>query len=729
MPHPVRSPKVASALLPFATIALAAAVFIADTITPMGVAVAVLYVAVVLMAARFCPPRGVMLVAAGCVLLAAASFLASYPQEQAEAVANDLISIAAIGVTTLLILQSQSAETRLREQASLLDLTHDTIFVRSMDDVITYWNRGAEELYGWSQAEALGKVSHQLTQTVFPAPLEEINAELLRCGRWEGVLIHTKRDASRVTVASRWSLQRDKQGRPAMILETNNDITERTRAEERLRESEEQWKAVFENNPTMFFIVDATGAVVSVNPYGAEQLGYTVEELIASPVQNMFHEADREAAVRNTASCLEHIGEAMSWELRKVRKNGEMLWVRETARAILIKNRPVVLVVCEDITERKQAEYLTRHVFESSPDGICIIGRDYRYQRVNAGQVRIWRMPAEDIIDHHIIDVLGLEFFEQISKPNLDRCFAGEEVTYSGWFSTRVGRMYLWISYSPLRPNSERVDAALVITRDLTDHMLASEALRDAQAELAHVNRVATMGQLTASVAHEVNQPIAAAVINAQAALRWLEAQPPDLDEVRHALRRILDSGARAGDVIGRIRALIKKAPPNKTLFDLNEAIGDVIALTRSEAQKNGVLVHTRLASDLPRVEGDRVQLQQVVLNLIMNAIEAMSEVEQGPRELELITEADAVGGVLVSVRDTGPGLDPRAAARLFEPFYTTKAEGMGMGLAISRSIAEAHGGRLSASENEPRGAVFQLRLPARPAEDIPAARAGQMPA
>jgi PAS domain S-box-containing protein len=256
---------------------------------------------------------------------------------------------------------------------------------------------------------------------------------------------------------------------------------------------------------------------------------------------------------------------------------------------------------------------------------------------------------------------------------------------------------------------------------------LASEALRTAHAELARVNRVTTMGQLAASIAHEVNQPIAAVVGNAQAAKRWLARQPPDQEELRQAIDRIIDSGERAGAVIHRIRAIVTKAPASKSRFDLNEALADVITLTRNEALKHGVAVQTRFAADLPNVEGDRVRLQQVVLNLIMNAIEAMSGIEQGPRELRLSTEADAAGGVLVAVRDSGPGLDTKTLEQVFEAFYTTKPEGMGMGLAICRSIIEEHGGRLWASANEPRGAVFQLTLPAERSEADPVETAGQI--
>jgi PAS domain S-box-containing protein len=256
-----------------------------------------------------------------------------------------------------------------------------------------------------------------------------------------------------------------------------------------------------------------------------------------------------------------------------------------------------------------------------------------------------------------------------------------------------------------------------------------TEALRAVQAELAHVNRVTTMGQLTASIAHEVNQPIAATVTNAQAALRWLRAQPPDLDEVRDSLRHIVEDGKRAGNVIGGIRALINKVPPRKDRFDLNEAVLETVALTRSEMLNRGILLQTELAPGLPRVDGDRTQLQQVILNLILNAIEAMGGIDEGTRELRINTEREAAGGVLVTVRDSGPGLDPADAERVFTAFYTTKPEGMGMGLAICKAMVEAHGGRMWASANEPRGAVFQFTLPLERDESIPARRVRPNPA
>jgi C4-dicarboxylate-specific signal transduction histidine kinase len=235
---------------------------------------------------------------------------------------------------------------------------------------------------------------------------------------------------------------------------------------------------------------------------------------------------------------------------------------------------------------------------------------------------------------------------------------------------------------------------------------------REIQLELEHANRVATVGQLSASIAHEVNQPIASAITNAETVLRWLDAQPPNLEKARQALGRILENGNRAAEVIAGIRALIKKEPPRRDRLAVDEAILEVIAMTQGEALKNQVSVRTQLAKGLPAIEGSKVQLQQVVLNLIINAIQAMTDVEDGSRELLITTDDAGSEGVLVAIADSGPGLTPAGLERLFEAFYTTKPTGLGMGLPICRAIIEAHGGRLWATANVPRGAIFQFMVP-----------------
>ena len=362
----------------------------------------------------------------------------------------------------------QRSEAMLRERADLLDLTHDTVFVRDMNEVITYWNRGAEEMYGWSRQEALGKTTHELLHTIFPAPLEEITAVLLRTDRWEGELVHTRRDGAGVTVASRWSVQRDDQGRPIATMETNNDITDRKRAE---------------------------------------------------------------------------------------------------------------------------------------------------------------------------------------------------------------------------------------------------EAVRKAQAELAHVARVTTLGEMAATIAHEVDQPLSGVVINANACLRFLTGASPNLDEVRDGLQAIARDGRRASDVIARIRTLARRTATEKEPLDIDDVIREVVALAGAEARRTRSTVRTELAGNLPRVLGDRVQLQQVVLNLLLNGLEAMHQVVGRPRELVIRTEREATDRVRVDVRDSGSGIDPELAKRMFEAFYTSKPGGLGMGLSISRSIVEQHGGRLWAVANDGPGTTFHFTV------------------
>jgi len=275
------------------------------------------------------------------------------------------------------------------------------------------------------------------------------------------------------------------------------------------------------------------------------------------------------------------------------------------------------------------------------------------------------------------------------------------------------------LRFVPLRDEQGTIVEWYAASTDIEDLKRAEEELRrqearlrDAQMELAHANRVTATGQLAASIAHEVSQPIAAALTNANAARRWLGAEPPDLEEVRQALGRIIRDGRRASDIIGRIRALVRKAPPRNDQLDINGTMLEVIALTRSELRRNGTSLQTQLADGLPLVLGDRIQLQQVMLNLILNAVEAMSGSSAAARELLIRTELDGSGSVLVAVQDSGPGLQPESLDRLFDAFYTTKPDGMGMGLSICRSIIEAHGGRVWATTNVPRGAVVQFTLP-----------------
>jgi two-component system sensor kinase FixL len=401
-------------------------------------------------------------------------FRVDYPQDSVLVIAFLLTSLIVTGLIGKARAQTEAAfraEAVLREQASLLNLTHDSIFVRDMNNLITYWNHGAEEFYGWTAEEVVGKVAtHQLLQTVFPTPLDKIEAELLSTGRWEGELLHNKSDGTQALVASRWSLLRDERQRPIRVLETNNDIT-----------------------------------------------------------------------------------------------------------------------------KRKQAE----------------------------------------------------------------------------------------------------------------------ETLRQAQVDLAHISRVTTMGELAASLSHELNQPIAATVTNADACLRWLARDTPDLEEARTAAMRIVKDGRRASEIINRIHSFFKKGSAERKSVDVDDVIREMIVLLGNELTRNSISVRAELAADLPHVMADRVQLQQVVMNLVMNSIAAMKDVD-GKRELAIRAQQAEDQQVMVCVSDTGVGLPPQQADKVFNAFFTTKPEGTGMGLSISRSIVEMHGGRLWAADNCPCGASFYFILPVR---------------
>jgi C4-dicarboxylate-specific signal transduction histidine kinase len=236
--------------------------------------------------------------------------------------------------------------------------------------------------------------------------------------------------------------------------------------------------------------------------------------------------------------------------------------------------------------------------------------------------------------------------------------------------------------------------------------------LRKAQADLTHAARVATLGELTATIAHEVNQPLAGVVSSGNACLRWLASEPPNIENARQSANRIVRDAHRASEVIGRVRSLAKKAPPEKEWLDINEVVLETLGLTRMEAAQNRASLRTRLSDEIQSVWADRIEVQQVILNLIMNAIEAVSEPGNEQRDVLVETARTDSNDVTLSVKDTGTGLDPTKLEHIFDAFYTTKREGMGMGLAVSRSIIEAHGGRLWATPNQPRGAVFQFILP-----------------
>lgn len=617
-----------------------------------------------------------------------------------------------------------------------------------------------------------------------------------------------------------------------------------------LLEAVKQWQQVFEHNPVMYFMVDPAGTVINVNTFGAAQLGYTAAELIGRSVLDVFFEEDRDFVRACVALCLETVDQSHTWEIRKVRKDGSVLWVRENAKTMLrAEGGPIVLVACENITERKEAEnalrqseaYLaqaqelshtgsfgwrsatgeitwskeTYRIFQCDegtkpqipfmlqrihPDDRLAVQRttgraaregkdyDHEYRLVMPdGSIKYVRAVARAMRDSggrvefvgSVSDITATKEAERRLRESEQR-FRDYAETASDWFwetgpdhrvthisqhsdtvTTPAGLIGLtrWdiAPDADLEPEKwQRHRAALdahVPFRDLvyrsrdrngqpiyvrtsgkpffdadgsflgyrgvcTDVTAAiradqaEQALRKAQAELAHVTRVTTLGELTASIAHEINQPLAAVIANADACLAWLQRSPPDLKAAHRSVEWIIEDGKRASDVIGRVRALAKRTDIEMVPLDANLVVREAVALVQREMASHAVSVRMELSSCLPKIFGDRIQLQQVLINLIMNGIEAMEDVHDRPRELAIRSAADGEGAMRVSVADCGVGIDDQAIDRLFTPFFTTKSGGMGMGLSICRSIIEAHGGRLSAAPNQSGGATFQITLP-----------------
>lgn len=582
--------------LPYAVAgAVALTVFTIDAFTSLDIAIAVLYVVVVLLVASAGSRRTTAAVAYGCVALTLIAFALSHDEHYSGgAVARCAVSVLAIVITAMLALRDQANTAILRERLELLDLTHDAIVVYDMNDRITFWNQGAEKLYGWTAAQAIGQPIHELTQTHATSSLEDIRREVLRCGAWHGEVQRVRKDGEIVMISSRWALWRDLRGQPIAILATNNDITDRKQVEHALRRSEA-------------FLSDA---------------------------QRLSH----------TGSIATRLADGAMW------------WSEETYRIVEL---PV------DV-----APGIDQIVARVHPDDAAAVGE---------AQHRV--MTGEPYVD--------IQF--RLLMPD-----------------ARVKHVHYVAHLVAQQAEAEYVGALM----DITERVVAQDALERSMAELAHATRVTMLGELAASIAHEVTQPLAAIVTAGDAALRWLDRPQPDVAEARQSIEQMIRDAKRSTDVIRRIRGMARKRAPDEAVLDLNMVVRESLDLVRRELESQKIDVETDYSGSPQRVRGDRVQLQQVVVNLMLNAVQAMSGVKPGARRLLIRTRAFDHRHAQVVVEDTGTGIREADFDRLFSAFFTTKEDGMGMGLSICRSIVEAHGGRIWAEFREHPGAVMQFVLP-----------------
>jgi PAS domain S-box-containing protein len=552
----------------------------------------------------------------------------------------------------------------------------------------------------------------------------------------------------------------DESGRALRQFGVLQDVTELREAEDELRASEARFRTFVDHATDGLFLHDEHQLVIDVNRQACESLGYSRDELIGMHPRAFDAGLDKASLARVGERVT--AGETVTFETLHRRKDGAVFPVEIRIRRFQQGARVLHLALVRDIRERKRAEtrMLTQHtvaqilaeaatIEEATPrilEAVCElldwdVGTLWRVER-NSGvlrRVQMWRKASLHVEQFEAATRArmfepGVGLPGRVWASRVPACISdvahdpgflrASEAAAAGLhaafaFPILLGGDVLgvidFLSRDVRQPDPEMLDLMASLGSQIgqfIERKRAEDELRVAQAELTHLARVMTIGELTASIAHEVNQPLLGIVSSASSCSRWLAAQPPNLQRAQQSLERIMKAGTRASAVIDRVRTLVKGQPLRAAPVDLNEIVRDVIAMVRHELQRSGVSLKTRLAEELPPIPGDRVQLQQVLLNLILNAIEATREIEGRGRQVWLASRLERGNNLHVEVRDSGVGLAPDTQARVFEAFYTTKQSGLGMGLSISRSIVEAHGGRISARPNSPHGAIFQVSLP-----------------
>jgi len=521
------------------------------------------------------------------------------------------------------------------------------------------------------------------------------------------------------------AVSRDQVGEPSLrALVACEDIHERKQAQERLQQSEQRWQTAFEKSAIGIMMRDRADRFLAANRAFRNMLGYTESELYQLCQLDVTYEGDREVNLELIGELWEGKRQHFQIEKRYRRKDGTLVWVRNNVTLVpgTGGEAPFLFTIVEDITERKKEESERRYVeqryrvmVETASDAVVCIDESGAILLANPATTKVFGYDPADLIGKPLT-VLMPEYLRKLHEEGFRR-YSATGQRHINWQGTELtglrknGQEFpVEISFGELTKNEHRVFTGFI--RDISERKQAQRAIQNAQAELARVSRLTTMGELAASIAHEVNQPLTAVNNNSNACLRLLANQNLQPDVLRRALEEIVADGTRASAIIARIRAFIKKAPAEKDRLDVNEVIGEVLVMMGHGFEENRILLQCELAQALPPVLGDRVQLQQVLLNLIMNGIEAMTDVTNRPRTLSVQSRIDESGDVLIAVRDSGTGLGSESD-NVFTPFFTTKTNGMGMGLPISRSLIEGHGGRLWSSPNTPHGAIFSVTLPA----------------
>jgi PAS domain S-box-containing protein len=700
---------------------IALVVFLIDAFTPLDIAIAVLYVVVVLLVASTGSRPAAILTAWSCAALTVIAFAMSHDEHYSGgALARCAVSLLAIATTSVLALRNQKNTATLQEQLQLLDLTHDAIVVYDMNDLITFWNHGAEALYGWTAQQAIGQPIHELTQTHSSVSLDEIRSEMLRSGRWQGELQRVRNDGTTVIISSRWALWRDAKGKPRAVLATNNDITVRKQMEGELQRQKDELRATIDAIPGMVWSSSSDGRLSFINRRWNE-LGVTLADNDGDIWRSIVHPDDYPAAQH---AWNQAIATGMPFEnvSRIRRSDGVYRWMHIGAEPLRDHAGNILrwYGVNTDIEERKQAEQALERSEAFLSDAQRLSRTGSIATKLPDGEMW-WSDETYQIFDYakHVTPtfrlILERSHPEDIAlvRQAYQQSLAGAQFVDIEHRLAMPDGSVKYVHYVAHLAASQSAHPEYVgALMDVTEGRVAQEALDRSTAELAHVTRVTMLGELAASIAHEVTQPLAAIVTCGDAALRWMNRPQIDLKEVGQSINQMIRDARRASDVIRQIRAMAQKRDPSQAILDLNAIVRESIELVRRELDGHRVEVDADYACPPPQVCADRVQLQQVIINLVMNGVQAMSGITGRPRELRIRTRRFDARHAQVVIEDSGTGISEENAGRLFNAFFTTKAEGMGMGLSICRSIVEAHGGRIWAESQEGKGAVLQFILP-----------------
>jgi len=581
--------------------------------------------------------------------------------------------------------------------------------------LVEYFGKTPEELRGWKMTDAvhpndLPETIKAFTYSVTTGTPYDFEH---RCRRADGVYRWFQVRALAV---------RDTDDKVCGWYVLLTDIEDRKQAEDELKRSEARYRVVIEAASDAVVSIDESGAIILVNPAAKRMFGYNPEELIGQNLTILMPAAMRELEAGFKRS-LESGAKHLNWhgtEVKALRANGNEFPVEVSFGETTTNGRKVITGFIRDISEKKHTEELVRSSKRNLSLAINTIPALAWSARPD-GSVEFLSQRWLDYTGMSAAEARGWGWVKAFLPDDLDRL-----ITYwrsvlangePGEIEVRVRQFdgnYRWflIRVSPLRDESGAIVKWYGINTDIDDRKRAEVQLTRARGELAHVARATSLGVLAASIAHEVNQPLSGIVMNARTCLRMLDSDPPNIDGARETARRTIRDGNRASEVVTRLRALFKTKEVAADWVNLNDAAQEVIALSLSELQSKRIIVRQEFAENLPSVKGDRIQLQQVIQNLLRNASDSMSSIDDRPRQLLIRTECDDSQNVQVTIQDTGIGIAPEAAGRLFDPFYTTKEDGTGIGLSVSRSIVEAHRGQIWAATNEGPGTSFIFSIP-----------------